>query len=54
MFGAVGALISESKNDGQISMKVGDQNMTSIIQEYQRQTGLAKIKTNKSLVSIGK
>lgn len=54
MFGAIGAIISESSNDGTISMSVRDNDMSGLIQEYKSQTQLSSVNVNKGIILIGK
>lgn len=54
MFGAIGAAISESSNDGSIKMNVRDGEISSLIQEYENQTQQSKAKVNKNIVSVGR
>ncbi len=50
MFGAIGAAISESSNDGTIKMSVKEGNMTEVVRAYEQQTSQEKLKPSKSLV----
>lgn len=50
MFGAIGAAISESSNDGTIKMSVKDGNISDVVKAYEQHTKQEKIKTTKSLV----
>jgi hypothetical protein len=52
MFGAIGAAIGESSNDGTIKMSVKDRNMNEVVKAYEDQTK-EKIKPTKSIVKVG-
>lgn len=51
MFGAIGAALSESKNDGTLQIRVREGEINKIVQEYERQTSQSKLTVNKSLLS---
>lgn len=53
MFGAIGAVISESSNDGTVKMSVKDGNMNEVVKAYEQQTKQEKIRANKSIVKVG-
>lgn len=53
MFGAIGAAISESSNDGTIKMSVKDGNIAEVVKAYEQQTKQEKIKATKSLAKVG-
>lgn len=50
MFGALGAMMDESKNDGKLTMNVTEGDFKSVVAEYESQTGTPKSKVKKSLV----
>lgn len=52
MFGAIGALVSESSNDGTIKMTVKEGNMGEVVKAYEDQTK-QKSKSTKSIVKVG-
>lgn len=54
MFGLIGAMVSESKNDGTIKMSVSPGNMAEVVKVYEQQTKLENIKASKSVVKVGK
>jgi hypothetical protein len=54
MFGLVGAIVSESSNDGTIKMSVKEGNMTEVVKAYEAHTKQEKLKVNKSIVKVGK
>ncbi len=54
MFGLVGAIVSESSNDGTIKMSVKEGNMAEVVKAYEAQTKQEKLKVNKSIAKIGK
>ncbi len=51
MFGAIGAIVSESKNDGTIKVRVSDRNMKDVVEAYEQQTG-QKTKPVKNLLVV--
>lgn len=53
MFGAIGAAISESSNDGTIKMSVKEGNLSEIVKAYETHTKQEKIKVNKSVAKAG-
>lgn len=52
MFGLVGALMAESKNDGTVKISVKSGDSKPIISEFQQQTGQQKVKFDTNLVKV--
>ena len=54
MFGAVGAMISESNNDGTINMACSPGKMSEVVAAYEQQTKQTAVQATKSIVKAGK
>jgi hypothetical protein len=54
LFGAVGAIISESKNDGKIKMSVSRGNFADVVKVYSNQTKSENLKSSTSMAKVGK
>ncbi len=54
MFGAIGAIVSESKNDGKIRMSVREGDLLEILRTYETQTKQVGTKVTKSVASSGR
>lgn len=52
MFGAIGAIVSESSNDGTIKLSVKEGNMKEVVRAYEQQTKLENVKTSKTLIRV--
>lgn len=52
LFGAIGAAISESNNDGIVKMSVKDSGLPEVLRLYEQQTQQEKVKAVKSLPTV--